>query len=231
MAANRRGARFFLKDWSDARLSWGVRRVQRLAEPGGVRPAPEAEVAGETEKGPVAPLTLEVLFRTHIDDVYRFVRHQLGPAAEDGDIEDLVQKVFIAAGRGLSRFRGDSKPSTWLYRIASRMVLKHLDNRRRHRALLQRVEEGALTLEPVMSAEQRLLRQEELRLVWRCLMSIKPAKRMVLLLHRVEGRSGAEIADILQIKERTVWSRLHYARLELAQGLDRLRAQGVWDDR
>ena len=221
LASGRRRRPFFLKEPGAKGLSWTVTG----ADPAARQAIPPDEQAARS------PPTLEGLFRDHAGDVFRFVRHQLGPAAEDSDVEDLTQRVFIAAGRGLSKFRGDSRPSTWLYRIASRIVLKHLESHRRHRALLERVEAAALTLEPVMSAEERLVRQEELRLVWRCLMTIKPSKRMVLLLHRVDGRSGKEIADILQIKEATVWTRLHHARKELGQALERLRAQGVWHDR
>lgn len=204
------------------RLSWSVGGLRLVA--GDVAPRRERTRAGES-------WTLERLFRAHVDDVYRFVRHQLGPAADDSDVEDLTQKVFIAAGRGLAKFRGDSKPSTWLFRISYRIVLRHLQDRRRHRALLDQLEAGALTVVPTASADERLLHQEELRLVWRCLMQIKPPKRMVLLLHRVDGRSGKEIAEILQIKEATVWTRLHHARRELAAALARAGAKEVYDGR
>ena len=166
------------------------------------------------------PLSLEALFRAHVRDVHRFVAHQLGPGAIESDIEDLTQKVFICAQKGLSKFRGESKPLTWLFRIASREVLRHLQSRRKHRALLQRLEAREAP-SPGANVETRLVQQQELERVWRCLMRIKPKKRMVLLLHRVEGKSGKEIAEILQIKEATVWTRLHHARQELMTHLRR----------
>src|SRR5688572_9335750 len=65
-----------------------------------------------------APTTVEGLFRSHFADVYRVVGRMLGPSAPRSDIEDLTQQVFLAAHRGWDRFRGESKPSTWLYGIA-----------------------------------------------------------------------------------------------------------------
>lgn len=174
--------------------------------------------------------TLEGLFRDHVTDVHRFVRRQLGPGGEEAEVEDLTQRVFILAGQGLPKFRGDCKASTWLYRISSRVVLRHLQSRRQHRLLLERIESQALQKAPSTDVEERALQQEKLRLVYRCLLNIKPKKRIVFLLHRVEGRSGAEIADILQIPEATVWSRLHHAKQELARQLETLRQKGDWDD-
>ena len=54
-----------------------------------------------------------------------------------------------------------------------------------------------------------------LRRVWRCLMQIKPKKRIVFVLHEIEGMSGPEIAEMLSASEATVRSRLHHARREL----------------
>lgn len=167
--------------------------------------------------------SLEGLFRAHVGDVHRFVRHQLGPGAKEPDVEDLTQKVFIDAGRGLRTFRGDSKASTWLFSIASRVVLSHLESRRRHLALIERLE-GQIE-ERSTSMERRLEQRQELELVWRCLLRIKPKKRMVFVMHRIEGRSGKEIAEILQIEEATVWTRLHHARRELLEQLARHRAR------
>ena len=56
--------------------------------------------------------------------------------------------------------------------------------------------------------------------VWRCLMKIHPKKRIVFVLHELEGLSGREISEVLGIKEPTVHSRLFYARRELMRALE-----------
>lgn len=167
------------------------------------------------------PLTVDALFRAHVEDVHRIVARLLGPGASRADVEDLTQQVFLAAHRALPEFRGDSKPSTWLYGIATRIVLTYLRSRRRHRRLVERLESELAAPRPVHedSAEDQLDRRARLRSVWACLMRINPKKRIVFMLHEVEGLPGKEIAEALDIKEATVWTRLHHARRELADAM------------
>ena len=66
------------------------------------------------------------LYVDHVQTVTRFARRLCD---REESVEDLVQETFLKAFRGYRRFRGDSKPSTWLYAIAaracSRMHRKH----------------------------------------------------------------------------------------------------------
>lgn len=163
--------------------------------------------AGEAEQR-----TLERVVREHSDDVHRIVRRLLGPAANEADVDDLMQQVFLAAHRGLPHFRGESKMSTWLYGIASRTVLHYLRGRRRHRRLVAKLEEQPSA---VHRTEGQLESRDELRRVWRCLLELSPKKRVVFVLHEIEGFSGPEVAEMLAISEATMRSRLHYARSEL----------------
>jgi len=193
-----------------ANQQWGLSLAMMAESSPFARPAQSEDAIGSE------PPSLEGLFRSHADDVFRIVARLMGPGAGDADIEDVTQQVFVAAQRALPRFRGDSTPLTWLYGIATRVVLTHLRSIRRHRRLV-----GALEAVPPASLDmQRHVEQrEELRRVWRVLMRIKPKKRVVFVLHEIEGRSGREIAEALEIKEATVWSRLHHARRELVAGL------------
>jgi RNA polymerase sigma-70 factor (ECF subfamily) len=157
---------------------------------------------------------VDQLFRNHFDDVYRAVAHMLGPSASDADLEDLTQQVFVAAHRSLPRFRGESKPTTWLYGIAYRTVLVFLRSRRRRNRLLSALaHEPAPQKDPQRQVEQR----QTLHQLWTLLMRIKPKKRLVFVLYEVEGLSGPEIAAALDIPENTVWTRLHHARRELVR--------------
>jgi RNA polymerase sigma-70 factor, ECF subfamily len=167
-------------------------------------------------------LTLEGLFRQHADDVHRIVRRLLGLGATQADVDDLVQQVFLAVHRALPSFRGESKTSTWIYGIASRIVLEHLRGWRRYRVMVARLEEEPARVE---RPDGRLESRDELRRVWRCLMRIKPKKRVVFVLHEIEGLSGPEIAEMLAINEATVRSRLHHARRELMAALRKEEAR------
>lgn len=170
----------------------------------GVRPAVEVERP-----------TLDTLFREHADSVHRLVARLLGPGASTADIEDLVQQSFLAAHRSLPQFRGESRPSTWLYGITARTVYRELRGRSRHRRMVSALEAVALATPEQPSAESLVQSRRELAKVWRVLMEIQPKKRLVLILHEFEGLSGKEIAAALEIKEPTVYTRLYHARREL----------------
>jgi RNA polymerase sigma-70 factor (ECF subfamily) len=195
--------------------------VSAPPEAGRVGPSqPEAATVRRLHK---APPSLEALFKAHFKDVYRIVRRLLGPGAGHDDIEDLTQQVFVQAHRSLSRFRGESKPTTWLYTIAIRVVFRHLESWRKNRQLRAALEER-IGLETLELAEHRLEQRERLFEAWRLLMKLKPKKRIVFLLHELEGRTGPEIAALLDIPEKTAWTRLFYARKELSalvEGADR----------
>lgn len=187
------------------------------------RQASFASAPGQTA---TKELTLESLFRDHVGDVHRIVARLLGPAASDSDVDDLVQQVFVAVHSALPRFRGDSKVTTWLYGIATRTVLGHLRSGRRHRRMVETLE-AMTALLPAATAhpEDEAERRDSLRRVWRALMSIKPKKRVVFLLYEVEGLTGREIAEALDIRPATVHTRLYHARKELDAALAKLEAR------
>lgn len=180
----------------------------------------------ESRIGVVAPpvierqtLTIERVFREHFDHVYRIVGRLLGPSASSLDVDDLTQQVFVAVNRALPGFRGESTVSTWLYGIASNVVLTHLRGFRRQRRLRRELDLAAATPEHARSPEQAYAEKQELVLVWKRLLSVKPDKRIVYVLYEIEGLSGAEIAVALGVPQATVFTRLHHARREVAKAL------------
>jgi RNA polymerase sigma-70 factor (ECF subfamily) len=172
------------------------------------------------EAAEAAP-SIHALFTRHFDDVYRMVAHLLGPGAAAADVEDVTQQVFVAAHKALPRYRGEGRPTTWLYGIATRVVLNNLRSWRRRRRLVAALEHSLAEPPMAASPEREAEARQELARVWRCLMRVGAKKRVVYVLHVVEGRSGEEIAELLQIPVATVWTRLHHARRELSLALDR----------
>lgn len=175
--------------------------------------------AGVTAQRHATP-SLEELFQRHAGDVHRLVWRLLGPGASKADVEDLSQQIFLAVHKALPRFRGESKPSTWLYGIATRVVYKELRNRTRHRRMVATVEAAANLRVEVAQLDRHAESRTELAQVWRSLLDLHPRKRVVFLLHEVEGLSGREIAERLQIKVATVHTRLYHARRELQRALE-----------
>ncbi len=175
------------------------------------------EGGAETSLAP----TLEGLFRAHADDVARIVARLLGPAASADDVDDVSQQVFIAIHRALPRFRGEASVTTWIYGISTRVVLQHLRGWRRYRAMITRFEASTVFDAAPIGVEETVAQREALRRVWSALLRIAPERRVVLVLHELEGKSTREVAAALELGEEAVRSRLRRARQELEARLAR----------
>lgn len=153
------------------------------------------------------------LFLRHRGDVTRLVFRVLG---QSSDVEDVVQDVFIHVYRSLASFRGESKFSTWLYRLTLNVARMHL-RKGRSRPRIADVEvpdaprDSQLPDRPDAVAE----RGERIRALYMLLEGLSEKKRAVLVLHDFEGMSAQEIAEIVQAPVLTVRTRLFYARKEL----------------
>jgi RNA polymerase sigma-70 factor (ECF subfamily) len=155
--------------------------------------------------------------------IYRLAIKMLG---NPQDAEDVLQETFIKAFRHISGFDGRSKLSTWLYRIATNEALMLLRRRKHHFLSID---------EPIESTEEE---QEPLQIVdWCCLpedelMSAEARKyldqaieelptslRVVFLLREIEGLSTQETAEVLNLSETAVKTRLSRARMRLREQL------------
>jgi RNA polymerase sigma-70 factor (ECF subfamily) len=140
--------------------------------------------------------------------------------ADRAEAEDALQEVFLALHRALPGFRGESKLSTWVYRIALRTALQVRARRPRDTTSLD-AQSPAMEVPDAGVAPDRLAsaRQESARLA-RAMERLSPEHRAVLSLFALEGLSHAEVAEALGIPLGTVWSRLHLARKKLLAALD-----------
>ncbi|MCA1665708.1 MAG: RNA polymerase sigma factor [Myxococcales bacterium] len=164
-----------------------------------------------------SPPTLEALYRAHFDFVCRVARRLAGRALLP---EDVAQEVFLVVARRLESFEPFAQVTTWLYGITFNVVRSM-----RRRLLLEltyRADESEGLDVPADSFDV-----VELREAWQTmdeiLESMAPRKREVFIIGELEERSCAEIARLVGAKEATVWSRLHYARREFADKLERRR--------
>jgi RNA polymerase sigma-70 factor, ECF subfamily len=159
------------------------------------------------------------LFRRHVDDVYRRLTRLIGP---DPEREDLVQEVFIAAYRGLGRFRGEAAFSTWIYRIVVHVAYSHLRQRRRRPLDLKSMDE----LERSLVADGQSLQtdaeqRQQVRSVLALLERLKPKKRVAFILRVVEGLSLQEIGEIVDAEPAAVGQRVKHAQRELQRLIER----------
>jgi RNA polymerase sigma-70 factor (ECF subfamily) len=143
------------------------------------------------------------------------------------DAQDVVQETFFKAYQNLDAFRGDSKFSTWLFRIAVNQALMGLRKQRtKQRAgaelSMNADQDGNLPLDfsDWRPNPEELYKTSELReLLIGALQELRPALRVVFVLRDVEGHSVREIAETLGLSLQAVKTRSLRARLQLRERL------------
>jgi RNA polymerase sigma-70 factor (ECF subfamily) len=163
------------------------------------------------------------------DELYHRFRRQVAAnlyrvLGDRGEIEDLVQEVFVIAFRGLATFRHEARLATWLYRICVNVALGKIRARTRRPPPiggldLDQAAHGAALTDRPESPERTLERRDDVARVYRALDRLAPKKRMVLYLHEIEGRDLKEIAYLVDANAVTVRTRLFYARREFYRAL------------
>ena len=125
----------------------------------------------------------------------------------ESDAADVAQEAFVRAYRALPRFRGDSKFSSWLYRIAVNRALTHLARRKRRSAGDAEVADaadGMPAAEPFPAAASRTRSGRSLggraeRCVREAVAKLPPRYRAVITLFYLEERSYKEVAGVLGV--------------------------------
>jgi len=156
------------------------------------------------------------------------IRNYLARLLGDQEAEDSVQEVFAKVSRSLDSFKGQSKLSTWVYRIATNTAIDKLRSpgfkHTAGQATLEdnsEVENAAATItQNNTPTDQKIIHKEMSECVHEYVDRLPPDYRTVLILKEIEGFKNREIADILQISLENVKVRLHRARARLKQELD-----------
>lgn len=151
------------------------------------------------------------LFRKHQLDVARLAQRMLGRTT---DLEDIVQEVFLQVHRSIRDFRHGARFSTWLYRVTVNVVLMHR-RAAKSRPVFGEAPESLVAVDHRPHADEQLERQRRVQAFHRLLDRLSEKKRLVFVLHELEGLSPVEIASIVGSPVLTVRTRLFYARREL----------------
>jgi RNA polymerase sigma-70 factor, ECF subfamily len=139
---------------------------------------------------------------------------------DDRDVEEAVQDCFVRAWRSLDRFRGDSALFTWLYRIAVNEALMRLRRKRLPLAELDERTEAAVPApsnDPALAAEGVDLKA----FLAARIRALEFEYRAPLVLRDVVGLSNQEVADVLDLTVPAAKSRIHRARMQIREQLDR----------
>ncbi len=139
--------------------------------------------------------------------VRRWLVGLLGPRA---DIDDATQDALIQIASAISRYRGDSKLTTFAHRITVRTAYRYFDRK-------DPTEPDHVLVSDDIDPEERTIQREALRRVHRLAGKLSPKRRAVFALCAVDGMSAAEAAEVLEIPIATVRTRLHHARAEIGR--------------
>jgi RNA polymerase sigma-70 factor (ECF subfamily) len=160
-----------------------------------------------------------VLYETYKDKVYSITLYYF-----HGDTElarDATQQAFLKALTGISKFRGDSEFSTWLYRL----VVNTCRDRSRSAAQREVPSDPADFVRIASVSDEPLERAEESARVRAALYSLPPKLRMPVLLRYFEDLSYSELARALNCSMGTVASRLNKGHEMLRRKLESMRGR------
>ena len=160
--------------------------------------------------------SFETIVEEYGDFVYNLTYRILGNPA---DAEDAAQEAFLAAYRNFDRFRGESKVSTWLYRIATNAALMRLRKDRNKRTLTQTGYDDMQLASPTDGPEKLALNSELREHLEGGLDQLPPNLKAAVVLRDVQGLSNEEAAEIVGISVSSLKARLHRGRILLRKYL------------
>lgn len=138
------------------------------------------------------------------------------------DARDITQEAFVKAYNSLEGFRVEAGFYTWLYRIAMNLAIDFIRRRKRRAAtgfdegVAARDDDGGIAESHHEDSPRKQLERKQLYgRILDALEQLPEDQRQVIVLREVDGLSYKEIADIMEVPEGTVMSRLFYARKKL----------------
>lgn len=143
------------------------------------------------------------------------------------DAEDVAQEVFIKVYRSINKFKGESKLSTWLYRIATTGALDVLRSRKSKKrfGLVQRIfgdnNEPVFELPDFNHPGISLDKKENAAKLFRAISQLPENQRLAFTLHKMEDLSYQEVSEVLNTSVAAVESLMHRAKQNLRKILEK----------
>ena len=167
------------------------------------------------------PESFRKLVESHAAIIWTVINKMV---ADPAAAEDCFQNTVIRFWKGLPAFQGDSKLSTWLYRIAYRVCLDEIDSvtrRRETKSLEREYEESGEEYENPDESGQRIENKVAARdAIERGMSRLKPQWRAMLTLFYWRGLSIEEVGMVMDLPPNTVKVYLHRARAKLRELLE-----------
>lgn len=169
----------------------------------------------------------ETSFKTVVDEYQNLIYNTcLGIVKNEQDAEDLAQDVFIQMFQSIHSFKGESKLSTWLYRIA---VTKSLDferkkKRKKRSGIMKSLfgDDDRLQIDPPDFNHPGIAidQKENAATLFQAIDELPENQRIAFILNKVEGLNYQQVSEIMQTTVPSVESLLHRAKTNLKKILE-----------
>jgi RNA polymerase sigma-70 factor, ECF subfamily len=158
----------------------------------------------------------EEAFAALVDRYKHLVYGVISQVASDrGAVDDLAQEVFLKVHRGLRSFRGDSKLSTWIFRIVRNVCVEERRKGPVNASLDERDGDGRLKHQPPPAIDRTFADLELRDRLEKAIARLPAETRFLISAHYFGGRQYQELADIMGVPIGTVKTNLHRAKHRL----------------
>jgi RNA polymerase sigma factor (sigma-70 family) len=164
----------------------------------------------------------KVIVTTWQDMVYNTA---LGILQSAEDAEDVSQEVFVQVYESIHTFKGESKLSTWLYRITTSKALDHIRKKKRKKrfAFVQQLfgENNEITVQPPDFHHPGVVldNKQSAAVLFKAIARLPDNQKIAFVLNKVEGLNYQEISEIMKTTVSSVESLLHRAKTNLRKWL------------
>jgi len=175
------------------------------------------------KSSPGEPLVYEALMVEHFNFIFRLTNSFL---QDESEADDAAQETFIRATTHLADYQVGTSIKSWLAKIAvniCRDKLRRMKTQKRLLDVLKIISWQSAQASP--TPEETVIRNEREQTIRNGIEALDEKHRLPVLLRYVQGMSVSEIAEVLEVNEGTVHSRLHYAHLKLRERLQKLTGE------
>lgn len=154
---------------------------------------------------PDNPEAFRILYRQYFSRIFAYVAYRVGRRQ---DAEDITADVFMLVVEKIHQFeyRGEGSFAAWLFRIASNALQQFYRSNRKQSMIafddLPEIESGSATPDETMIRKERFARLQKM------IATLSPRRQEVILLKFFAGLRNQEIAQVMNLDERTIASHL-----------------------
>jgi RNA polymerase sigma factor (sigma-70 family) len=154
-------------------------------------------------------------FADWVQDHGAILHHVVNGFAAGDDRNDLLQEVLLAVWKSIPAFRGQAKPTTYLYRVSHNAALLWIRTEKNYR---RRVEQFGAESSQSFGNDPDSLTDERLAKLYAAIRQLKPVDRSLILLS-LDGLSYRDMADVLGLSESNVGVKINRIKTQLTQSL------------